>query len=86
MARVPFVASLNGAGVSPPGDSLIYCRAFARRQELIGSMTSDLRAAARDRVRRLYGVYIVTASTLVLMLPEGDGFLIKHPKPKLQMK
>ncbi len=42
-----------GARVSPPGDSLIYCRAFTRRHEWTNPMSSYLRDAAKDRARRL---------------------------------
>ncbi len=45
--------NMNGAGVSPPDDSLIYGCEASQRQGLTGSMSSDLRAAARDRVRHL---------------------------------
>ncbi len=58
--------AMNCAGVSPPDDSLIYGRAFARRQEWIGTMSSDLRAAARDTEH--------AASALV---PRTSALLIK---------
>ncbi len=45
--------NISGARVSPPGDSLVYGCEASQRQGLTGSMSSDLRATARDRVRRL---------------------------------
>ncbi|MDO8724441.1 MAG: hypothetical protein Q7J35_00040 [Candidatus Methanoperedens sp.] len=42
----------NRAGVSPPGDSLIYGCEASQRQGLTGSLSSDLRTAAWDRARR----------------------------------